>query len=69
MWLKFLLIWRFFQFWALASGIEAPENMPRCVNNCYDLEGFWRSWHASYNRWLVSVGCWPILRTGRSLRN
>ncbi|KAJ7555855.1 hypothetical protein O6H91_05G057300 [Diphasiastrum complanatum] len=53
MWLKFLLIWRFFRFWALASGIEAPENMPRCVNNCYDLEGFWRSWHASYNRWLV----------------
>ncbi|KAJ7543421.1 hypothetical protein O6H91_09G037700 [Diphasiastrum complanatum] len=53
MWLKFLLIWRFFRFWALASGIEAPENMLRCVNNCYDLEGFWRSWHASYNRWLV----------------
>ncbi|KAJ7561799.1 hypothetical protein O6H91_03G041600 [Diphasiastrum complanatum] len=69
MWLKFLLIWRFFRFWALASGIEALENMPRCVNNCYDLEGFWQSWHASYNRWLVSVGYWPILRTGRSLRN
>ncbi|EFJ25234.1 hypothetical protein SELMODRAFT_99787 [Selaginella moellendorffii] len=53
MWLKFLLIWRFFRFWALMSGVESPENMLRCVNNCYDLEGFWKSWHASYNRWLV----------------
>ncbi|CAM6106253.1 unnamed protein product [Calypogeia fissa] len=53
MWLKFLLIWRFFRFWALVAGVEAPENMLRCVNNCYDLEGFWKSWHSSYNRWLV----------------
>lgn len=53
MWLKFLLIWRYFRLWALIGGIETPENMPRCVNNCYDLEGFWKSWHASYNRWLV----------------
>ncbi|MCO5555107.1 hypothetical protein L7F22_008648 [Adiantum nelumboides] len=53
MWLKFLLIWRFFRFWALADGVETVENMPRCINNCYDLEGFWKSWHASYNRWLV----------------
>jgi D-alanyl-lipoteichoic acid acyltransferase DltB (MBOAT superfamily) len=53
MWLKFLLIWRYFRLWALIGGIETPENMPRCINNCYDLEGFWKSWHASYNRWLV----------------
>eukprot|EP00850_Spirogloea_muscicola_P023893 SM000402S15221 [mRNA] locus=s402:32308:34203:+ [translate_table: standard] len=53
MWLKFLLIWRFFRLCALATGIEAPENMLRCVNNNYDFEGFWRCWHASYNRWLV----------------
>ncbi|KAI5063101.1 hypothetical protein GOP47_0021648 [Adiantum capillus-veneris] len=53
MWLKFLLIWRFFRFWALVGGVEAVENMPHCINNCYDLEGFWKSWHASYNRWLV----------------
>ncbi|CAI9265958.1 unnamed protein product [Lactuca saligna] len=33
MWLKFFLIWRYFRFWALVSGIEAPENMPRCINN------------------------------------
>lgn len=35
------------------GGIEAPENMLRCVNNSFDIEGFWRGWHASYNRWLV----------------
>ncbi|KAH7292570.1 hypothetical protein KP509_29G075200 [Ceratopteris richardii] len=53
MWLKFLLIWRFFRFWALVGGVEAVENMPVCINNCYDIEGFWKSWHASFNRWLV----------------
>ncbi|KAK3022177.1 hypothetical protein RJ639_045372, partial [Escallonia herrerae] len=29
MWLKFFLTWRYFRFWSLISGIEAPENMPR----------------------------------------
>lgn len=53
MWLKFLIIWRYFRLWALMSGIEAPENMLRCVNNSFDIEGFWKGWHASYNRWLV----------------
>eukprot|EP00899_Mesostigma_viride_P015563 jgi/Mesvir1/24007/Mv10753-RA.1 len=53
LWLKFLLIWRFFRFWALLDGIESPENMLRCVLNNYDIEGFWKSWHASFNRWLV----------------
>ncbi|KAK1324737.1 hypothetical protein QJS10_CPA01g02023 [Acorus calamus] len=56
MWLKFLLIWRYFRFWSLTAGIEAPENMPKCINNCYDLEGFWKSWHASFNKWLVKCG-------------
>ncbi|KAJ4784791.1 MBOAT (membrane bound O-acyl transferase) family protein [Rhynchospora pubera] len=53
MWLKFFLIWRFFRFWSLVNGVETPENMPRCISNCHDLETFWKSWHASYNRWLV----------------
>lgn len=53
MWLKFLLIWRFFRFWALIDGIETLENMTKCLNNCCDLETFWKSWHASYNRYLV----------------
>ncbi|BBG96234.1 Membrane bound O-acyl transferase family protein [Prunus dulcis] len=53
MWLKFFLIWRYFRFWSLICGIEVPENMPRCINNCYNLETFWKNWHASYNKWLV----------------
>ncbi|KAF9130504.1 glycerol transporter [Mortierella sp. 14UC] len=28
-WLKLLIIWRFFRLWALLDGIEAPENMIR----------------------------------------
>ena len=27
MWLKFLVIWRLFRFWALCDGVEPPENM------------------------------------------
>jgi len=42
-WLKLLLIWRFFRIWALADGIETPENMIRYVINNYSALGFWRS--------------------------
>lgn len=35
------------------NGIEVPENMPKCINNCHNLEGFWKNWHASFNKWLV----------------
>ncbi|KAG1680809.1 hypothetical protein FOA52_008142 [Chlamydomonas sp. UWO 241] len=53
MWLKFTVIWRFFRLVALADGMDVPENMTRCVCNNYTVQGFWRSWHASYNQWLV----------------
>ncbi|XP_068658953.1 membrane-bound O-acyltransferase gup1 isoform X2 [Aristolochia californica] len=53
MWLKFFLIWRYFRFWSLIAGIDVPENMPRCINNCHNLETFWKNWHASFNKWLV----------------
>ena len=53
MWLKFTVVWRFFRLWALASGVEVPENMLRCINNNATILGFWKGWHASYNRWLV----------------
>lgn len=52
-WLKLMIIWRFFRFWALLDGIEAPENMIRCVLNNYSALGFWRSWHKSYNLWTI----------------
>jgi len=52
-WLKLLLPWRLFRLWALIDGIDPPENMLRCVSNNYSTLAFWRSWHRSYNRWLV----------------
>ncbi|KAJ4845363.1 hypothetical protein Tsubulata_050280 [Turnera subulata] len=69
MWLKFLLIWRYFRLWSLICGIEAPENMPKCINNCYNLEGFWKNWHASYNKWLVRYMYIPLGGSRRKLLN
>ncbi|XP_051229565.1 membrane-bound O-acyltransferase gup1 [Lolium perenne] len=67
MWLKFFLIWRYFRFWSLVAGVETPENMPRCINNCHDLESFWKSWHASFNRWLVRYLYIPLGGSRRKL--
>ncbi|KAK3256457.1 hypothetical protein CYMTET_34408, partial [Cymbomonas tetramitiformis] len=69
MWLKFLIIWRFFRLWALIDGVEPPENMQRCVNNNYDIEGFWKNWHVSYNRWLVRYLYIPLGGARRRLLN
>ncbi|EFX00939.1 glycerol/H+ symporter [Grosmannia clavigera kw1407] len=52
-WLKLLLPWRLFRLWALLDGVDAPENMLRCVSNNYSTLSFWRAWHRSFNRWLV----------------
>ncbi|KAF5348640.1 hypothetical protein D9758_006745 [Tetrapyrgos nigripes] len=52
-WLKLLLPWRFFRLWALLDGIDPPENMVRCMANNYSTFGFWRSWHRSYNLWVI----------------
>ncbi|KAJ7973973.1 MBOAT (membrane bound O-acyl transferase) family protein [Quillaja saponaria] len=69
MWLKFFLIWRYFRFWSLISGIEAPENMPKCVNNSYNLQSFWKNWHASFNKWLVRYMYIPLGGSQKNLLN
>ncbi|KAM7470144.1 hypothetical protein LguiA_008327 [Lonicera macranthoides] len=69
MWLKFSLIWRYFRFWSLISGIETPENMPSCINNCNNLESFWKNWHASFNKWLVRYLYIPLGGSRRKLLN
>ena len=51
--MQLLLPWRFFRLWALMDNIDPPENMIRCVLNNYSTRGFWRSWHRSYNLWLL----------------
>ncbi|CAA7055034.1 unnamed protein product [Microthlaspi erraticum] len=69
MWLKFLLLWRYFRFWSLVNGIETVENMPNCINNCYSLETFWKTWHASFNRWLIRYMYIPLGGSRRKLLN
>jgi len=59
-WLKLLVIWRFFRLWAMADGIETVENMARCMTNNYSCSGFWRSWHRSFNRWLIRYVYGPL---------
>ncbi len=53
MYLKFLTIWRFFRCWAQLDGVESPENMLKCVHNNCSFQGFWKGWHASFNKWNV----------------
>ncbi|KAJ1930633.1 glycerol transporter [Tieghemiomyces parasiticus] len=59
-WLKLLIMWRFFRFWALADGLEVLENMRRCMSNNYSAQSFWRDWHCSFNRWLVRYVYVPL---------
>ncbi|KAL1732281.1 MBOAT, membrane-bound O-acyltransferase family-domain-containing protein [Schizophyllum commune] len=68
-WLKLLLPWRFFRLWALVDGIDPPENMVRCMANNYSTFGFWRSWHRSYNLWIVRYIYIPLGGSKRVLLN
>eukprot|EP01119_Soliformovum_irregulare_P022959 TRINITY_DN7939_c2_g1_i2.p1 TRINITY_DN7939_c2_g1~~TRINITY_DN7939_c2_g1_i2.p1 ORF type:complete len:539 (+),score=167.65 TRINITY_DN7939_c2_g1_i2:202-1818(+) len=60
MYLKFLIIWRFFRLISILDDVEPPENMIRCVNNNFTFSGFWRSWHASLNKWIVRYVFVPL---------
>lgn len=66
MWMKFLVMWRFFRLWALADGVYVEENMKRCMTNNYSLEAFWRGWHVSFNKWIIKYMYKPL--GGRSYR-
>lgn len=66
MWLKFLLIWRFFRLWSFANEIDPPENMNRCLWNNYSMVQFWKDWHSSFNIWLLRYVFIPL---GGSRRN
>ncbi|KAJ7229406.1 MBOAT, membrane-bound O-acyltransferase family-domain-containing protein [Mycena haematopus] len=68
-WLKLMIVWRFFRLWAMAAGIEAPENMIRCMANNYSVLGFWRSWHRSYNLWLIRYIYIPVGGTHNVMLN
>ncbi|GAA6023522.1 hypothetical protein JCM10207_005703 [Rhodosporidiobolus poonsookiae] len=66
-WLKLLLPWRLFRLWSLLDGIAAPENMVRCMANNYSVSGFWRSWHRSYNLWVIRYLYVPLGGSSRPL--
>ncbi|KAJ3194353.1 glycerol transporter [Irineochytrium annulatum] len=68
-WLKLLVIWRFFRLWAMADGVETVENMERCMTNNYSASGFWRSWHRSYNRWIIRYIYVPFGGSKRKIVN
>ena len=53
MYLKFLCFWRYFRCAALFNEIEPIDNMTRCMHNSNTFSGFWRSWHASFNKWTI----------------
>lgn len=52
-WMKLLIPWRLFRFWALCDEIDPPENMIRCMDNNFSTMQFWRAWHRSYNKWVI----------------
>ncbi|GAA5974348.1 hypothetical protein JCM11641_006751 [Rhodosporidiobolus odoratus] len=66
-WLKLLLPWRLFRLWALLDGVNPPENMVRCMANNYSTGGFWRSWHRSYNLWVIRYLYIPLGGSSRPL--
>jgi len=38
---------------AMQDGVETYENMGRCFSRGYSFTMFWKSWHASLNRWVL----------------
>jgi D-alanyl-lipoteichoic acid acyltransferase DltB (MBOAT superfamily) len=59
-WMKLLIPWRFFRLWALADGIWTEENMVRCMSNNFSAQRFWKSWHRTFNRWLIRYVYVPL---------
>lgn len=60
MYIKFMVIWRFFRMWALWDGVNPPENIRKCVVNQYRISDFWKSWHSSMNLWIIRYIYVPI---------
>ncbi|KAI8093031.1 MBOAT, membrane-bound O-acyltransferase family-domain-containing protein [Halteromyces radiatus] len=59
-WMKLLILWRFFRLWALVDGIWTEENMVRCMSNNFSAQRFWKSWHRTFNRWLIRYVYIPL---------
>ncbi|KAK9456939.1 MBOAT, membrane-bound O-acyltransferase family-domain-containing protein [Dipodascopsis uninucleata] len=68
-WLKLLIPWRFFRFWALLDKIDPPENMLRCMSDNYSASAFWRAWHRSFHRWVIKYLYVPLEGAKHPIRN
>lgn len=68
-WLKFVLLWRFFRLWAMLDGRDPPENLPRCMSTHYSALSFWRTWHASLSLWLLKYLYLPLGGRHHRMRN
>lgn len=68
-WMKLLIIWRFFRLWAMLDDIDTVENMNRCMSNNYSISGFWRAWHTSYNKWNIRYIYIPLGGNKRTIIN
>jgi D-alanyl-lipoteichoic acid acyltransferase DltB (MBOAT superfamily) len=44
----------------LADGIWTEENMVRCMSNNFSAQRFWKSWHRTFNRWLIRYVYIPL---------
>lgn len=60
LWLKFSVIWKLFRLFALLDGVEVPEDMLRCFSDTVSVAEFWRSWHASFNQWILRYMYVPL---------
>eukprot|EP00668_Euglena_longa_P009447 GGOE01011412.1.p1 GENE.GGOE01011412.1~~GGOE01011412.1.p1 ORF type:complete len:548 (-),score=107.24 GGOE01011412.1:392-2035(-) len=69
LWLKFAVIWQSFRLWALVGGVLTTENMTRFVYDNYSCVQFWRSWHRSFNLWLIRYMYLPMGGNKRRLLN
>ena len=83
-WIKLYLIWRFSRLpylralrfllsccsgFTLLDNVETTENMSRYVQNNATFRGFWRNWHASFNRWAIRYMYIPMGGRQRNFLN
>lgn len=69
MFMKFIILWRLFRFWAIADGINPPENMNRCIFSTYKVSHFWRAWHRSLHEWSLAYIYIPLGGSKHRIRN
>eukprot|EP00918_Siedleckia_nematoides_P047078 GHVU01103170.1.p1 GENE.GHVU01103170.1~~GHVU01103170.1.p1 ORF type:complete len:562 (+),score=26.44 GHVU01103170.1:199-1884(+) len=67
LYLKFLILWRFFRLWSLIRGVDCPENMPRCIFTSFSVQEFWRNWHRSFYLWILRYIYIPLGGGGSKL--